>query len=385
MSVDGRSAQRILVIKSRHIGDVLLTAPLLTVLKQRWPDASLTVLVKRGTEAMLENHPEVDQVLCFPVKDPGEGKWRYLWRSVRFMRGLARYGFDLAINTTEGDRGVFAAWFSRARLRYGVALPGERRRIHRLLTHVHEPRPGRVHTVLRNLEIFVPEAERAALRPLVTMGVADEDAEALQALLDTTLTDEQRDRPWVLVHPTSRWLFKCWHNKGMAEVIDHLHERGFCVFLTAGPDQREAQRVKDILHLCKSRPVNLSGRLSLGQLAALAARCKMFFGVDSAPMHMAAALDVPVVAIFGPSGAFDWGPWPNCWHGGDTPYPQVAGVQHAGVHRVIQDMRGCVPCGKAGCNDSKHSACLDELASETVLQQIDEQIGMLEFSESREG
>ncbi len=364
---------------------MLLTAPLLSALKRWQADAEIVVLVKQGTEAMLAEHPAVDRVLCFPVRHEDESGFGFLKRNFGFLLGLRKYHFDLVINTTEGDRGILAAWFTRAKQRVGVALPGERRAIHGLLTDVHVPRTGRIHTVLRNLEIFpITEAE-SGKGPSVVMGLAKLDVSSLNLVLDGLLSAEQQDLPWIHIHPTSRWLFKCWHNQGMADVIDVLQDKGFTVMLTASADARELQRIDDICRLCRTDPVNLGGKLSLGQLAALSTRCELFFGVDSAPMHMAAALDIPVVALFGPSGTFDWGPWPNGWQGegwqgGDTPYPAVSGVQRAGRHRVIQDGRACVPCGKAGCDDSKRSACLDELSSVVVLQQIEEHLDALKLN-----
>ena len=103
-------------------------------------------------------------------------------------------------------------------------------------------------------------------------------------------------------------------------------------------------------------PINLVGRLSLKELGALIAQARFFFGVDSAPMHLAAAVDTPAVALFGPSGVFNWGPWGE-------------------GHLVIQKDWDCVPCGRDGCEGSKVSRCLMELAPEEVLRRLEEWAG----------
>jgi heptosyltransferase-3 len=100
--------------------------------------------------------------------------------------------------------------------------------------------------------------------------------------------------------------------------------------------------------------VDLSGLLSLKELAALTARARLFVGVDSAPMHIAAAMGTPVVAIFGPSGDREWGPW-------GTANRVVASATH-----------DCRPCGRAGCNDSKISECLTTLPVSQVLAACEE-------------
>ena len=101
--------------------------------------------------------------------------------------------------------------------------------------------------------------------------------------------------------------------------------------------------------------VDFSGKamLSLKHLAALTARAKLFIGVDSAPMHIAAAVQTPTVALFGPSGELEWGPW-------RVPHRVVASSEHA-----------CRPCGNDGCGGGKVSECLTRLSQEAVLSAVD--------------
>ncbi len=102
-----------------------------------------------------------------------------------------------------------------------------------------------------------------------------------------------------------------------------------------------------------ARFTDLSGKVTLKQLAALAARARIFIGVDSAPMHIAAAMGTPVVALFGPSNEIEWGPW------------RVA-------HRIVNSTgHRCRPCGNDGCGGGKLSECLSQLPLETVLQAAD--------------
>jgi heptosyltransferase-3 len=102
--------------------------------------------------------------------------------------------------------------------------------------------------------------------------------------------------------------------------------------------------------------VDLAGQLSLRELAALTARARLFVGVDSAPMHIAAAMGTPVVALFGPSGDLEWGPW---------------GV----AHRIVaSDRHPCRPCGNDGCGGGKVSECLTTLSVERVQAAVNEML-----------
>lgn len=368
--------KRILVIKSRNIGDVLLTSSLISTLKQRYPKAEISALVKPGTEAMLINHPDLVRVLTYPRQNHDQNRLGFMIHDLSWQRGLKRYRFDLCINTTEGERGALTARLAGIPVRIGLPLTRNSGWRKNLLTHVVPPiaRSGR-HTVIQNLDILgLPLAEQ---NRQVTIQVLDENRTQVAHLLMINKRDTRL--PLVWVHAASRWFFKCWSNNHMATVIKHIQNAGAQVVLTSGPDDRERYQVQSILNLCtcQQKPMDLSGRLSLTDLMALAETSDMFFGVDSAPMHIAAALDVPVVALFGPSGAFDWGPWPNGWQKDPTPYPLRGGIQYAGPHTVIQKDWDCVPCGQDGCAGSKKSRCLDELTPEEVIPEIDRTLSLI--------
>jgi heptosyltransferase-3 len=127
----------------------------------------------------------------------------------------------------------------------------------------------------------------------------------------------------VHVHPTSRWLFKCWKDKYMAEVIRRLIDNGSKVIITSSPEKHELEKAKNILSLVDELTpphipplvrggiggvIDLCGKTTIKQLAAIADASDIFIGVDSAPMHIAAAVGTPVIAIFG-TGVKSWRPW----------------------------------------------------------------------------
>ncbi|MBF0460475.1 MAG: putative lipopolysaccharide heptosyltransferase III [Magnetococcales bacterium] len=366
--------ERILVIKSRHIGDVLLTGPLLAALHCRHPQARITLLVKADCATIVQDHPHVQEILIFPQRQAGEGRMGFLLRTWRWFLALRAKRFDWVINTTEGDRGVIAGFLAGAPRRLGVGSRREKRWRRLLMTERVANQPGLRHTVIRNLDLIGAGVTDEAR--VVHLTIAPEAWTSVQGLLREQGWDGVQ--PLVQVHPPSRWLFKCWTDSGMAQVIDHIQQQGYRVVLTSGPAAQERRKNGVIVSLCQSPPLDMSGRLSLRQLAALTAHCRLFFGVDTAPAHMAAALDVPVVVLFGPSGTFDWGPWPNGWTGQATPYPRRNGTQQAGPHWVIQKDWDCAPCGRDGCDGSKVSRCLEELAVHEVVPVLDRVLGRLE-------
>jgi heptosyltransferase-3 len=130
-------------------------------------------------------------------------------------------------------------------------------------------------------------------------------------------------------------------------LIDRLSVEGLRVVVTAAPDPAENELIQQILAKTSTKPLNLAGKLSIKELGALTARAKLFVGVDSMPMHLAAAMGTPTVALFGPSGETEWGPW-------------------GGAHRVVTSGHSCRPCGLDGCGGGKVSECLTTLPVEAV-------------------
>ena len=116
---------------------------------------------------------------------------------------------------------------------------------------------------------------------------------------------------FIVIHPVSRWRFKCWPTVHMAELIHRLHARGYKIVLIGSPEAQEKAMNEEIVKLVKKEVplMNLSGKISLKELGALIKQAQCLICVDSVPLHMASSLKTPVVALFGPSSDQNWGPW----------------------------------------------------------------------------
>ena len=336
----------ILVIKLRHLGDVLITTPTLSALKQAYPDAGITMVVNAGTEVMVEGNPDVEEVI--PLDREGNGNGRSGFSSnLNLIRELRKKHFDLSIDFTIGDRGAFLSLLAGAPQRIGFK-PKKAKQWWWSLAYtrtIPQPRPNRhvVDSHLDAVRLLGLSPGRTGLK--FTWQSRDEDQ--VKTWLNGPGFDERE--PYLVVHPTSRWMFKTWRLEGYARVIDAIQgDLGRPVVITSGPGKMETEAVQSILSRCRTRPLDLSGRLDLKQLGCLIAGASAFFGVDSAPMHIAAAVGTPVVALFGPSGDIMWGPWGR-------------------GHRVIKKNWPCRPCGRDGCEGSKISRCLESITEEEVL------------------
>ncbi len=346
-AVDLAELRRALVVKLRHHGDVLLAAPVFAVLKKHAPRLEIDALVYDDTAEMLTLHPAIAT-----VHTVGRG-WRAapvptrIAREARLLRNLRAQRYDLLVSLTEHPRGAWLARLLAPRWSVAPEQPDRGRLWRRSFTHLYRlPRGGRRHAVevnldaLRRIGVYPAADERA----LVLVPGDEAEAEIHNRMAALGLGD----RGFVHVHPASRWRFKCWPADRTAALIDRLAAAGERVVLTAAPSEPELELVRAIRAACRADTVDLAGSLTLKQLAALTGRAKLFVGVDSAPMHIAAAMGTPVVALFGPSGELEWGPW---------------GVPH---RVVASDAHPCRPCGNDGCGGGKVSECLTTLPVDRV-------------------
>ncbi|MDZ4816556.1 MAG: putative lipopolysaccharide heptosyltransferase III [Verrucomicrobiota bacterium] len=299
------SVQSIMVLKFRNIGDVLITTGALRSLRTRYPRAKITLCLSKGTETMVQGNPCVDQILVLDRKKWGRGFFNLLGHELEFLQQIRKQKPDIIIDYTTGDRSTVYSLLSGAtqRLAYKPIKKDTwwKRKIYTHYPPTPEPPP---HEVLKHIDLLLPLGIRP-VNPKLELVVEQEDRDWAESVVSPF-----KQKHIVHVHPTSRWLYKCWDDQKMAETIDLIQEKlNCCVVLTSSPDEQEIKKAENIKRQCKTSPVDLSGKTSLPRLAALSSISSVFLGVDTAPMHMAAAVGVPVVALFGPSGVHSWSPW----------------------------------------------------------------------------
>jgi lipopolysaccharide heptosyltransferase III len=356
-AIDTSLVRRVLVTKLRHHGDVLLASPVFSVLRRALPEAEIDALIYRETAPMLEGHPAIARLHTIDRDWKRGGPWTQLRAERGLLRALAARRFDLLVHLTEHPRG---AWLTRLlRPRYAVAreLPGAHWLWRSSFTHYYRlPRGRPRHTVECNLDALrrIGLQPGAADRGLVLVPGEGETARARALLAENRL----EPRRFLQLHPGSRWLFKSWTAERYSALIEAIVADGWRVAITGAPEARERQLVTETLAPLaaptRTQVTDLSGALGLRELAALTREARAFVGVDSAPMHIAAAVGTPVVALFGPSGEVEWGPW-------QVAQRVVASTQHP-----------CRPCGNDGCGGGKISECLTTLPVARVLAALRE-------------
>src|SRR5258708_25067362 len=300
------SVQRALVIKLRHHGDVLLSSPVFQVLKNHAPHLEIDALVYADTCDMLEGHPAIAQIQGVDRTWKRSGLVNQARQEGALLSRLRERHYQLLVHLTDHWRGAWLAQALRPRWSVAPMRPASRLWDWCFSHRYPLPRSTPRHTVEANLDalrrvgIYPEESEK----PLVMVPGAEAEKRIDGLLAAASIAP----RGFIQVHPASRWLFKTWTEAKNAEMLRSLYRDGHRIVVTGAPDPRERAIVARILAEAAVPVLDLAGQLTLRELAALSARARLFFGVDSAPMHIAAAMGPPVGALFGPSGEKEWGP-----------------------------------------------------------------------------
>ena len=330
--------RRLLVIRHRAAGDLLLTTPALRALKGALPDARIDVLVSRGLGSLLEGNPDVSRAIEFDRRSIASQAALYL--------RLARGGYDAVLDLVSNPRSAWMTALTRASVRAGYDIPGRR---WAYTVAVPRERVGPQGPVPR----YAPEAALDLVRALgvpdrglaLTIRVAPLAARAVEDWLHSQ--GIRPGAPLLACLPAGSWPSKTWLPERFANVMESLAGEGEVVWLW-GPGEQE------LAEACRARmraPSRLAPPMGWQELAALLERCSLWVGNDSGPKHVAVALGVPTVTVFGPTH-------PGTWHPPQGPH---AVVEATGLE--------CLHCNANHCPlpADRHMRCMRDVTEERVI------------------
>jgi ADP-heptose:LPS heptosyltransferase len=332
---------RVLVIRRRYLGDIVLLGSVLKNLRLHWPAAWITVLTEAAYAGVLRLMPEVDAELTVP---------RHAREWLGFARKLRRVGFTHVLDLDNANKTAVITRLTGAPLR--ATLQREHLPFRHSWTYTHTAKITDAfynsHHITETY-LALPAAVGVPIRSReVRLTPRPQDIAGAQKLI-------ARGGNKVLVHPGSRSASRVWPVERFADVCDRLQDNlGAQVFLTAGPGEQSL--VKQIQAQTRTHVVVLDPPRDVGQLAALLGQFDAFLCHDSGPMHVAAAVGTPVVALFGSQNATIWRP---------------LGPRHT----ILQTPLPCACIGSAApvpckSSDSYRSYCVRKLAADDVFAAI---------------
>jgi len=270
--------RRILVFSFTFIGDATLSTAVISPLRQRFPDAEIVFLVGPRAFELLSSDGQIDRVMLYD----NHGNHAGLRGKLRLVQALRREKFDLVVDLRDS---FWSRWVGAKR--WGIRLRGKA-----------------IHAVTRYLDVLARHGLNPAGAEPRLQFTPQEIQQQKRFMIEHEL---EQTRPLIGIHPGGNWSYKLWQPANFARVADILHEKlNAQILLFAGPDEQKLlAHVASLTHV----PTIVVSEKRLRAVAALIAACDLYIGNDTGPMHIAAAVGTPVVAIFGSTSYHRSGPY----------------------------------------------------------------------------
>lgn len=342
--------QRILIVLLGAIGDVTRALPLLTRLRRAYPKAFIAWAVEPAAASLLEAHPALNQIILYR-------RTKGLLSFFPFLRDIRRSRFDVVFDLQRHAKSGLVSWWSRAPVRIGFHRTNTKEGNWLFNTHTIAPVADfslKLRQYLKFTEVLqLPEEEvqfDLRLRP-------DEDQKVEVQLASTR-------RPFAAFFLGSRWPSRFWFPPETAVIAQSLiHHYGMGVVFLGG--QHETAFAQEVANLVGYGVTNLTGQTTLRDLIGIFSRASFALGPDSGPMHIAAAVGIPVISLWGATSPIRSAPW------GSREF-------------VIQGAAACSPCYVRDCPIGRR--CMQRITVEqvlTVIRQVLKQEGQWQNLEGK--
>jgi heptosyltransferase-2 len=337
-----RKVQRLLIRSTNWIGDAVMTTPAVRAIRRNFPDAWISLLAKPWVASVFDHCPHVDEILTYDAN----GCHRGFGGTIRLARELRIHRFDAAIFLQNAIEAALIAFLAGIPIRIGFDTDARRL----LLTH---PVPcTRAIKSIHQTGYYMKMLEGAGLvsgSQALELSVGARDRQQAGQILSTRgITPGRRViglNPSATFGPAKQWFPERYADLG--DRLVNAHDAAILIF--GGPSDRELGR--SIVKMMKFPAVDLSGRTSLGEAMALIDRCDAFVTNDSGLMHVAAALNTPLVAIFGSTNSTTTSPYSD-------------------TSRIVRVPIECSPCMKPVC-PLGHMNCMRQVTVEMVFEAVE--------------
>ena len=327
--------KKILIVKPSSLGDVVHSLPFLNAIHACFPKAEVHWVIAKGLEGLLEGHPLINRLIII-----NKDLWKKLSKAEstlkeirQLYRELRNEKYDLVIDLQGLLRSGLITMATHAPVRIGFAEAREGSR----LFYTLKIRGGKgVHAVDRYMKVAAELGCDAAdiAFPFPASGAGSQKIQDLK----------NRFGDYAVIVPGARWKTKIWPAENFGRVAQELPLKSIVIGSRA--DSRIAEQVVSISN---GKALSLAGETDLGELIEIMRDARVVITNDSGPMHIAAALHVPVIALFGPTS------------------PVLTGPYGKG-HTVLQSHKACVPCFKRECKDNIR--CMNEITPDAVYQAV---------------
>jgi heptosyltransferase-1 len=331
--IDPRSLNKILFIRLRRIGDIVMTTPALEVVNKSLPEAEISYIIEAPYKTLLEGHPCIDNLIVIP-----EGlKTRDF---ISFLKDIREQTFDAVLDLHGGPRASWITLFTKSNIKigykikyksyiYDIRIPRsyENKNIHSVENHIN---------LVKALGLSVKNIPHLSL-PEATPSEKERVAQYLAFFTKT-------NNKIVVLHISAGNIFRDWGQENLFKLLDLFTQGPESAFILIGSiedqiraDEVEKKAAVPVLSLC--------GKLNFRELKEVIHRSSLFIGPDSGPMHIAAATSTPIIAFFGPTLPAHFSPW-------------------KAEAKILSRAYDCIPCKQVNCR--YNFRCLSSITPEDV-------------------
>ncbi|MGH9327102.1 MAG: glycosyltransferase family 9 protein [Terriglobia bacterium] len=347
---------RVLIVRLRSLGDIVLLTPSLRLLKEWRPDLRFSVVAEKRFHPLLAGNPNLEEVL-----DAGEGRcWQKPARELRAALDLRKRNFSLCVNLHGGPTSAFLTRLSGARWKagfehfrnsglYDILIPDARRILNQAIVHTAE------HQASAFFWLGLPRRRIPAAELFVSPAAEARWNEVLKRLEVTE---------YALLHPPALYATKAWPAERFARLGRYFEEEmALSTVFSCGPGESPSL---DEVESASGHPIRRLDQPELSVFMASISRARLFVGNDSGPAHMAAAFERPLVVIFGSSNSKIWHPWAGSRIEADGP---SLGAESS--FRVVENAYECNPCPGDRCYRFAQPECILSITFEQVRAAVD--------------
>jgi heptosyltransferase-1 len=362
-SNSGSPPQKILIVKLSAIGDVVQTLPMMEALRSHYPQVHIDWLVEEEASDLLTGHPALKRVMVSRRKTWQKRLfhrgdfWSTLAEIGKFIRELRSVEYDWIIDNHGIFKSGLLVLLSRGRRKIGFqSSPGIADEGNYLFTKErYRPLNIEKHALERYLDLIAQIGVRVGT-PTLNFPVP---ANALREAEKLLQKNGFARHPLVIIHPIAKWPTKQWPLENFARMANALAQRGASVVLTGAPDDEKP--VRELFQRIPTPPyvLNLAGQTNLQELAGLFSFSDLVLTPDTGPMHLAAAVQAPLIALFGPTAPWRTGPYGK-------------------GHVILRKPLPCSPCFQKKCPTME---CMNSLSVEEVLKAAEEKLRVVSRTE----
>jgi predicted lipopolysaccharide heptosyltransferase III len=334
--IDPSQIKRILLIRLRRIGDVILTTPAISALREGIPAATISYIIEKPYRELVERNPDLDKVIVLEKKQS-------LREFFKLIRQIRKEKYDVVLDFHGGPRASYITLFSKAKLKVGYRIKYKSFIYHLKLPR--RPKEGHFHSVESHINLVKAlGVDVKSLPPLYLPQAKKTEVEKVKKLIEENALGGHKI---ITLHISAGNAFRNWGVDNLVKLTNLLAQQPDVKVILIGTSE-DQKAEEEILKKSKASLLSLVGRLNLREVKELISHSSLFVGPDSGPMHIAASTSTPIVALFGPNLPAFNAPW------------QAKAF-------VIEKELDCRPCKQRNCIHEDFR-CLRSIDPEEVYQ-----------------